>query len=141
MSRILEFRLAKGITTASTKNDEWLKKSLELTIQLPEQTTEQGFQDALIHAEYLIDNYLGQPETPQIPNINTEELMKHKWEGRKIGEGQYSEGSLSWGWDFTDKFSPEIIAVLKKGPLHVGEYEFSLAGGGGIVSTKKTKEK
>jgi len=141
MSRILEFRLAKGITTASTKNDEWLKKSLELTIQLPEQTTEQGFQDALIHAEYLIDNYLGQPETPQIPNINTEELMKHKWEGRKIGEGQYSEGSLSWGWDFTDKFSPEIIAVLKKGPLHVGEYEFSLVGGGGIVSTKKTNEK
>jgi len=141
MSRILEFRLAKGITTASTKNDEWLKKSLELTIQLPEQTTEQGFQDALIHAEYLIDNYLGQPETPQIPNINTEELMKHKWEGRKIGEGQYSEGSLIWGWDFTDKFSPEIIAVLKKGPLHVGEYEFSLVGGGGIVSTKKTNEK
>ena len=141
MSRILEFRLAKGITTASTKNDEWLKKSLELTIQLPEQTTEQGFQDALIHAEYLIDNYLGQPETPQTPNINTEELMKHEWEGKKTGEGQYSKGSLSWGWDFTDKFSPEIIAVLKKGPLHVGEYEFSLVGGGGIVSTKKTKEK
>lgn len=138
-SKILEFKLGKGLTTKVGEMD-FTKKYFELTVQLTEQCTEQGFQAAVARAELLIDGYLVQPETPQIPNIDTEDLMNHKgWKGKKLGEGQYAEGSLSWGWDFADKFKPETIKALEKGPMAIGENEFTFNGT--IVSAHKLKEK
>lgn len=127
-SKISEFKLGKGTSATTGKDGPWTKKYFELTVQLPQQYSEQDFQAALTRAEYMIDTYLGQPETPSIPNVDTEELMKHMWKGKKTGEGQYAAGSLSWGWDFQDKFPPEIIKVLEKGPLVIDKYEFSLIG-------------
>ncbi len=74
---------------------------------------------------------------PQVPFFNSEELMRHKWKGKKTGEGSYAEGSLGWGWDFRDKFSAEVIAVLEKGPLQIGDYEFTVSEV--LVSSKKKK--
>lgn len=138
-SRVAEFKLGKGTSATTGKDGPWTKKYFELTVQLPAQCSEQDFQAALTRAEYMIDTYLGQPETPPIPNVDTEELMKHEWKAKKTGEGQYAGGSLSWGWDFQDKFPPEIIKVLEKGPLEVDKYEFSLVGT--IVQTKEKDRK
>jgi hypothetical protein len=74
---------------------------------------------------------------PQEPAFDAQELLGHKWKGKRTGEGSYAEGSLGWGWDFRDQFSEDVIAVLEKGPLQVGEYEFSLSEN--LVSAKKKK--
>jgi hypothetical protein len=78
-----------------------------------------------------------QPELQQTPAFDSEELMKHKWKGKRTGEGTYAEGSLNWGWDFRDQFSKATIAVLEKGPLQIDQYEFSLTNT--LVSVKKKK--
>jgi len=142
-SGISEFKLGKGITAAAAgKDGPWTKKYLELTVKLPEQPfTEAEFQSALQRAEYVIDNFLGQSPTPaaaapQIPEFDPQILMSHQgWKAKKTGEGQYAAGSLSWGWDFQDKFPAEVIKVLDKGPLEIDRYEFSLVGT--IVQTKE----
>lgn len=142
MSRIEKFALGKGLTSKiHGKEYEFTRKWLELTVQLPEQCTEKDFQVILTRSEYVIDNFLGQPPTPaaaapQIPDFDPQLLMNHQgWKAKKTGEGQYAAGSLSWGWDFQDKFPAEVIKVLEKGPLPIDSYEFSLVGT--IVQTKE----
>lgn len=138
MSKISEFRIGKGLTTRPSEKEEiWTKRYLEFTVKMPEQFTDKDLQDAIVAAEYAIDNFLGQPAAPQIPEFNPEELMKHEWKGKKTGEGQYAKGSTSWGWDFKDKFSKDVVTVLEKGLLTIGEYEFTLSGT--IVNAKKKK--
>jgi len=79
-----------------------------------------------------------EPIESRIPNFDPEDLMKHEWKGKKIGEGQYAEGSLSWGWDFRDKFKPETIKALEADfVLTIGENAFILLEK--IVQTKKVK--
>jgi len=80
-----------------------------------------------------------EPIESRIPNFDPEDLMKHDWKGKKIGEGRYAEGSLSWGWDFRDNFKPETIKALEQDfVLTIGENEFTLLEK--IVQTKKIKE-
>jgi hypothetical protein len=143
-AKVTEFKLGKGISAAAGKDGPWTKKYFELTVKLPEQQiSEEDFAAALVRAEYVIDNFLGQPpavaaSTPQIPEFDPQILMTHEWKGKKTGEGQYEKGSVAWGWDFQDKFPPEVIKILDKGPLEIDKYEFSLAGT--IVQTKEKKE-
>jgi hypothetical protein len=139
MSKIVEFKIGKGRTAQTAKQEEWTKKYLELTVRMPDQYTEKDLQEAMMRAEYLIDNYLGEPEAPQVPEFNPEELMKHEWKGKRISENEWEKGSLAWGWDFRDKFKPEVIKVLEKGPLTIDQYEFTL--GDVIVSAKKKEKK
>ena len=138
MTKIVEFRLGKGITrkVAGTENN-FDKRYLELTVRLPAQCGDEDFHEALLRAEQIIDSQLEQPEAPHIPQFNPEDLMKHPWKGRKTGEGQYAKGSTAWGWDFKDKFNEETIKALEKGPITIDEYEFTL--GDQLVSAKKKK--
>lgn len=76
---------------------------------------------------------------PAMPEFDPEELVKHDWKGRKTN-GEYAEGSLSFGWDFADQFSPDIISVLKKGVVTIDQYEFSLSTSGTLVQTRKKKK-
>lgn len=139
MSKIVEFKMAKGITVEKGQ-EQWTRKSLELTVQMPEQHTEEDIHSAIARTEYIIDTWLGQPEVPQVPQFNSEELMKHVgWKAKKKDDGSYAEGSLSWGWEFADKFSKEILRVLEKGPLTIDKYEFSLNKEQTLVSVKKKK--
>jgi hypothetical protein len=92
MSKVVEFKLGKGRTTASKEAEEWTKKYFELTVKLPEQFTEEGFHEAVLRAEYLVDNVLGQPEVPQVPEFDPGLLMNHVWKGKKLGENQYEKG-------------------------------------------------
>jgi hypothetical protein len=139
MSKITEFKIGKGRTAQTAKEEEWTKKYLEFTVKMPEQSTDKDLQDAILTAEYAIDNFLGQPAAPQIPEFNSEELMKHDWKGKRISENEWAKGSLAWGWDFRDKFSEAIIKVLGKGPLTIDQYEFTL--GDVLVSAKKKEKK
>jgi len=140
MSKISEFRIGKGLTTRPSEKEEiWTKRYLEFTVKMPEQSTDKDLQDAILAAEYAIDNFLGQPAVLQVPEFNSEELMKHVgWKAKKKDDG-YAEGSLSWGWEFADKFSKEILRVLEKGPLTIDKYEFSLNKEQTLVSVKKKK--
>jgi len=136
MSKIVEFKISKGVTIEEDKN-QWRKKSLEFTVQMSEKHTDEEVQVALTRAEYILDTFLGKPEVVEVPQFNSEELMKHEWKGRKTGDGQYAKGSMSWGWDFASEFSKEILQVLEKGPITIDKYEISLSEGKNLVQTKK----
>ncbi len=75
------------------------------------------------------------PVESALPDFDPEDLMKHAWKGKRIGQGQYSEGSLSWGWDFRDNFKAETIKALEQDILAIDKYEFTLLEK--IVQTKK----
>lgn len=149
MSRISEFKMAKGVTVETGK-DIWTKKSLQVTVQLSEEHTGEDVAVALTRAEYLIDNFLGRTEGPMsetksrkattADDFNPEELMKHAWKGKKDPDhqGEYLKGSTAWGWDFKKEFSAEVLAVLEKGPIKIDQYEFTL--GDQLVSAKKKKD-
>jgi hypothetical protein len=139
-AKITEFVLGKGRTSRPTENEEWTKKYLEITVRMPDQHSEKDLQEAMIRAEYIIDNWLGAPEVPQIPEFDTGLLMNHAgWKAKKQSDGSYAQGSLAWGWDFSDKFPKEIIQALKKGPVEIDKYVFSLNKEGTLVSAKKKK--
>jgi len=73
--------------------------------------------------------------------FDPEDLMKHDWKGKRTGEGQYAEGSLSWGWDFRDNFKAETLKALEYdgGGLTIEGYEFTLSEK--IVQAQKVKLK
>lgn len=79
-----------------------------------------------------------QTETKAIPEFDAQELMAHKWKGKKTGEGQYAQGSLNWGWDWKEKFSQAVLDVLAKGPLTIDKHEFVLQGR--IVQVGRVKD-
>ncbi|MCD6572098.1 MAG: hypothetical protein J7K62_02380 [Thermoplasmata archaeon] len=81
-----------------------------------------------------------QPSTPSAEfDAVVKDLMEHKWKGKRKAGGGYSEGSLSWGWDYREQFKPETIKALESGPITIDEYEFSLTDR--IVQTRKVKQK
>lgn len=88
--------------------------------------------------EQVPQEFKEKPEKSAIPNFDPEDLMKHEWKGKKLGQGQYEEGSLSWGWDFRDNFKPETIKTLEQdSAFTIDKYEFTLLEK--IVQTKKVK--
>jgi hypothetical protein len=76
----------------------------------------------------------------QIPNFDPNDLVNHDWKGKRIDKNDASKGYLkgtNYGWDFTDKFKPETIQVLRLGPETIGTMKFKLADSGGIVQFNK----
>jgi hypothetical protein len=150
MSHIPEFVMGKGITQKI--GEDFHRRYLEVKVKMPDKCTELDFQAALDSAEYVLDGWLKleTPKTAQIPGFDPEELMKHEgWKTKKKADGSYEEVSLatlSWAWDFIKdregkpKFSAEIIAVLKKGPVTIDKYTFSLNEARGLINVKKNKD-
>ena len=93
--------------------------------------------------EALERRVFGEPpqETPsqQIPEFDPKILMQHEWKGKNTGVRQWAPGSLAWGWDFTEQFPEEVIAVLQKGPLTIEGYVFTFNGK--VVNVKKEATK
>jgi len=127
----------KGLTVKDPEKDVYTKDYIGLEWDLPDEVDEATVAKTMIRMRDLIRQELGTVKAAQIPEFNPEELMKHAWKGKKLGEGEYAKGSLAWGWDFRDQFSPEVIQVLEKGPLTIDKYEFTL--GPSLVSAKKKK--
>lgn len=88
-------------------------------------------------ALYTTGSLPSKPSGELMFDFNPEELMEHKWKGKKKAEGEYADGSLAWGWDFADNFSENVIQALSKGPVTIDQYEFSLQGS--LVQTQKVK--
>lgn len=73
MSEIRSFRMAKSKSTPN-KNEEWTKKSLELEIILPENVTEETFQESMVRTEQIIDDWLKVRETKQTPQVDLADI-------------------------------------------------------------------
>jgi len=127
----------KGLTVKDVERDVYTKDYIGLEWDLPDEVDEATIAKVMIRMKALIRQELGAPDISQIPEFNPELLTKHEWKGRKKSEGGYEKGSLSWGWDKKEEFPDEIIKVLEKGPLTIGEHEFTLDGR--LVNTKKKK--
>ena len=77
--------------------------------------------------------------TPRIPEFNPDELMQHKWLGKRKSAGEgYQRGSKSFGWDYKDQFSEDVLKALEQGPITINEYCFTLTDR--IVQAKKVKK-
>lgn len=117
-------------------DDLWTRRHYEVEIAVE---SDEEVETAREQAERLIDAWL-QAEEASVLEFDPEELMRHEWKGKKAEDG-YNKGSLSWGWDFSNHFSPSVIEVLKKGPIRIDRYEFSLSRNERIVQTRKVREK
>ena len=101
--------------------------------------------DVLRSLEDLAEMYLtSRTMKTEVKPLNEaeKELLDHEgWKNKKNEDGTYSNGSLSWGWDFKDKFSKEAVAYLSE-PRTISGYTFSLGGNNqSLVQVKKVKVK
>ena len=138
---IKELRVGKGTTVE--KAGHWEKVYYELLIHtedLSEDQVEDYRRTAAAYLDKLLEPIHVQPYPEVHPSVahpepfDPEELMQHAWKGKKTSTG-YAQGSLEWGWDFADQFSPEAIAAL---PMVIGGYQFILSDNQKIVSVAKT---
>lgn len=131
----------KGITKKSSGgkggDDVYDKEYVGLEYEVADEADEATVAGILVRMRSLVEQELGSLGVSKVPDFNPELLLKHPWKGKKTGEGEYAKGSCSWGWDFIDKFSKEVIAVLKKGPLTIDKYEFALNDTKTLVQAKK----
>jgi len=107
VSRIVEFKVGKG------KTPNGPLKTLELTVRLPEQLTEEGLHEAMIRAEALIDQWL-EVETPIIPQLDIGEIQSLPWISYRA-KAPCTKHDES-GWIFTDvnKHIPEKQSIVRE---------------------------
>jgi len=124
-------------------NAPWIKVDYSIEMKFSSDSSDEDLQKAKIHAEKTIDAWLGEeplPVTKPMPTgFDPNLLMKHGWKGRKQTDGTYAKGSTSFGWDFQDQFSKEVIDVLEAhgNKMQIDQYEFELTGN--IVQARKKK--
>lgn len=151
MSKIEKFVIGKGTTRKikDTEND-YDRKYLELTIRLPEQFTEEGFQEAVVHAEYLLDNWLSQeptPTAPQIPQLDIAEINNLPWKTRDKQPAKLGQ----WAWIFGPESAKGVeqgAETLANALLHtedhkfvLGDMEYSLSDNKAFIQRKPMKQK
>ena len=139
--RVSRIVVGKGKTERPTEAEEWTKTYFEVEVTVND---DKEVPLAKEWALSLIDSWLEEKPKPgfepgNIPDFNPDDLINHEWKGKKKADGSYAKGSLEWGWDFKDNFSPETIKMLEKGPLTIDGYEFSLSESGNLVYARKKK--
>jgi len=137
MSKIERFTIGKG-TTRKVSEMEYDRKFLQLEIRLPEQFTEEGFHEALMRAEYLIDSFLGQPSVPQIPQLDIAEVQSLPWVSYQTKQPCTKPDES--GWVFRDssrhteekqKTISELASAIEKAPknkLELGDTVYTFSG-------------
>ena len=60
-----------------------------------------------------------------------------EWKGRKDGKGGYHMADGTWGWEFADKFPPDIVSLIMSAPQVVGDYEYSANKSGTTIQKRK----
>jgi hypothetical protein len=82
-------------------------------------------------------------------SFNPQEFLDHKWKGKKLNDGSYSEGNCSWGWDFAYRdieheepnFSADALKLLSQGPINIGDdYTVKLNSSGTLVQIQKQRK-
>lgn len=164
MSRVESFSFSK------TRTEGTIQKTFGLTVRLPEQFTEEGLQQAIARAEAIIDGILNQPELPQLPKIDLEEINSLPWRTFTKGSepGSAKKGFLITsaqgpvrgpntddlpGWCFrnegfpegsTKNVSTELAEAIEKAEkeLQIGEWIFTLKGDKkNLINRRKEKSK
>ena len=146
MSKIVRFRMGKGKTSRPTSDEEWTRKYLELEVELPEKHSESDFQEALLRSEYIIDNWLGQPEVPQIPQLDPAELDKLPWKNRNKEPAK--PGTFAWLFgpgsvSGTEAGAEELVKAIKAskdGKLVLGDVEYSLVKDEAFIQRRPIKK-
>ena len=137
---VTRITVSKGKTyRPDPAQEEWIRNEYTLEIEISD---DKELPVAREWALSLIDSWLEvKPgfEPGKIPEFNPDDLMQHEWKGKRLSDGEYAKGSLSWGWDFRDNFPESVIKVLEKGPLTIDQYEFSLSDTGNLVYARKKK--
>ena len=135
--RVTKIVVSKGRTHRPySAKEEWVRSEYTLEVEV---ASDKEVPVAKEWAESLIDSWLEVKEPTQIPEFNPDDLMQHEWKGKRLSNGEYAKGSLSWGWDFRDNFPESVIRVLEKGPFTIDQYEFSLSDTGNLVYARKKK--
>jgi hypothetical protein len=148
MSKIISFRMGKGRTVRPTEGEEWVRKYLELEIRLPEQFTEEGFQEALMRAEYLLDQWLEAPEVEvaKIPQLDTAELDALPWKKRNREPAKPGEFAWLFGpgsQSGTEKGAEKLVEAIKAskdGKLVIGDMEYTLVKDEAFIQRKPVKK-
>jgi hypothetical protein len=139
LSKIAEFRIGKGVTQRIPGSEtEHTRKYLELLVRLPEQMTEEGFQEALLKAESLLDSWLEQQEPPQIPQLDIAEVQSLPWVSYQTKQPCQKPDEA--GWVFADpsrhegekqKIVNELATAIEKAPknkLQLGDMLYTFSG-------------
>ena len=73
-----------------------------------------------------------------VQQFDPEDLMRHSWKGKKIGDRQYAKANENYGWDFKDQFNNATLDALEKGIVTIADKVFELKGK--IVTMQKVKQ-
>lgn len=138
--RVARIVVGKGKTERPSEAEEWSKVYFEIEVAIAD---DKEVPLAKEWAESLINSWLEEKhvgfEPTSMPEFDPDILFQHEWKGRRKADGSYAKGSLEWGWDFKDNFPENVIKVLKKGPLTIDQYEFSLSDTGNLVYARKKR--
>jgi hypothetical protein len=119
---------------------EFTRKYLELEVELPQQSTEKDFQEALMRAEYLLDSWLEAPEVEaaKIPQIDIAEVNSLIWMSYKTKEPTTRPDEPAWTFTDASRHPPEKQKIVKqlaeavekapKNKLELGTMVFTFSG-------------
>ncbi|MGQ9691825.1 MAG: hypothetical protein ACUVQY_11350 [Thermoproteota archaeon] len=136
--------MCKGRTVHPSEGEGWTYRRLELEVTLPENSTEETFQEALVRAEALIDQWLTQPETPHVPQLDPSAIEALPWKDR---EGLLAKPG-AWGWLHgpesylgPEQGAADLIKALdaRGGRLTLGNYEYSYAKDKAFIQRRPVK--
>jgi hypothetical protein len=147
MSRIEKFVIGKG-TTRKVSESEYNRKFLQLEVQLPEKLTEEGFHEALLRAEMLIDSWLESAEVGAgaVPGLDPAELDSLPWKNVKKEPAKPGE----FGWLFgpgsvagLEPGAEKLVEALRKAKdktLVIGDMEYSLVKDEAFIQRRPVKK-
>lgn len=147
MSKIESFTIGKGKTTKPHADaEEWNKKYLEVTMRLPENSTEETLQEALVKAEQIIDNFLGQVDVSSIPDLDIAEINDLPWRTFQKGSQPGSAKPNTAGWIFRNDQTPgthDLAGAIEKagGSLELGEWAYKFSGKDDALINRSRKKR
>jgi len=147
MSRIEKFVIGKGVTSRPSEAEEWTRRYLELTVRLPEQTSEKDFYESLLRAERIIDDYLNRMVAP---SLDVAEVQGLPWVSYKTKKTCMRPDES--GWILSDparhegenrRVVEELCMAIERTPnkrLVLGDMEHSLSGKEGqFISRRRAR--
>ncbi|MEM2291682.1 MAG: hypothetical protein QXX41_00230 [Nitrososphaerota archaeon] len=114
MSKIERFKLGKGVTSKIPGTEyEFTRKYLEVEVKLPEQLTEEGFHEAVLKAEYLLDQHIQPTETEAIPKLDIAEIQSLPWTSYQTKQACTRPDEAGWIWSDPSRHEEGKMEVVK----------------------------
>lgn len=124
---LIGFKFGKGISKEINEG-EWSKQYIEAEVKLPENATEKDFVANVTMTEYLIDQLLQPPQTPEAKEykpatqqvkftMTIEEFESQPWQASKWirkDDGDRNAKQSEDAWMFADKADKRLIDMIKQ---------------------------